>query len=335
MYDESKTPSVSVAGENANPLTLSVEALNIIQKQPRGWEWRLFARVIADECRQLAAIPRRCFVSQSNDASRLDVIASSVWLRERHEEIQPIFLEAASVVEGDNTEAFGPPGIPGDATKLVALARRLIACYRKALEWTCNVELTAIDFSHEDAAYEEAVIGRGVVVGIERFANEILAFWASIDSGPANHKMEASTITLQIGFKISYRFEESMKNVQTMLKTVGEAMSQYASGELLEEESTEGGHLYLAVNPSMEGLVKIGKTTRSPKERTQSLSAATGVPTPFILVFDVVVNDCLAAEEYVHQELENRGYRVSQRREFFRVPTAEAIKLMLEAERQF
>ena len=40
------------------------------------------------------------------------------------------------------------------------------------------------------------------------------------------------------------------------------------------------GFVYALINPSMEGLVKVGKTKRDPKGRANELSGATGV-TPF------------------------------------------------------
>ena len=85
----------------------------------------------------------------------------------------------------------------------------------------------------------------------------------------------------------------------------------------------------------MEGLVKIEKTMRSPKQRIQELSCATGVPSPFILLFDIAVADCAAAEAYVHRKMDGLGYRVSQSREFFRVPTSEAVRKMVESESLF
>jgi hypothetical protein len=96
-----------------------------------------------------------------------------------------------------------------------------------------------------------------------------------------------------------------------------------------------GGHIYVLINPSIEGLVKIGKTTGDPKERTRELSAATGVPTPFILAFDAYFEDCSRAEQYVHTAMERRGYRVAENREFFRAPLNEAIKVILDAQELF
>ena len=113
-------------------------------------------------------------------------------------------------------------------------------------------------------------------------------------------------------------------------------MSEVATADGSNESTfRRQGYLYLAVNPSMEGLVKIEKTMRSPKQRIQELSCATGVPSPFILLFDIAVADCAAAEAYVHRKMDGLGYRVSQSREFFRVPTSEAVRKMVESESLF
>jgi hypothetical protein len=47
----------------------------------------------------------------------------------------------------------------------------------------------------------------------------------------------------------------------------------------------EPGFIYILINPSMAGLVKIGKTTRDPEARAKELSQATGVPTPFYVAY--------------------------------------------------
>ena len=95
---------------------------------------------------------------------------------------------------------------------------------------------------------------------------------------------------------------------------------------------SDAGYVYLLINPSMEGLVKIGKTTQDPKGRAKELSAATGVPTPFIVVFDAYFEDCSQAEEYVQARLEQKNYRVSSSREFFTAPVNEAVKAIIEAQ---
>lgn len=83
------------------------------------------------------------------------------------------------------------------------------------------------------------------------------------------------------------------------------------------------------INPSYEGLVKIGKTTREPEERVKELSAATGVVSPFILVYKRLFQDCHTAESNIHTVLTDKGYRVSESREFFRLNVTDAINALI------
>jgi hypothetical protein len=93
------------------------------------------------------------------------------------------------------------------------------------------------------------------------------------------------------------------------------------------------GFLYVLVNPSMAGLVKVGRTDRDPASRARELSAATGVPTPFILVFEAAFPDSSEAERFVHSWLTERGFRLLATREFFNAPPGDAIRAVLEAQR--
>jgi hypothetical protein len=89
------------------------------------------------------------------------------------------------------------------------------------------------------------------------------------------------------------------------------------------------GFVYALINYSMPGLVKVGMTTRTTTERAAELSASTGVPTPFIVAFEVLVEDPAAAERQMHVELERAGYRLSPSREFFEAPLPSVINAML------
>jgi hypothetical protein len=89
------------------------------------------------------------------------------------------------------------------------------------------------------------------------------------------------------------------------------------------------GWVYVLVNPSIPGLVKIGQTTKSPAERAMELSRATGVATEFVLVFEQEFADCLAAERDIHAALDHCGMRYKSNREFFRGPIPDIIRVVL------
>ncbi len=88
------------------------------------------------------------------------------------------------------------------------------------------------------------------------------------------------------------------------------------------------GWVYVLVNPTFPGLVKVGRTTRLPSTRVAELSQATGVPTPFILVFEQAFEDCVAAERDIHAALDRCGMREAANREFFRGTTTEIVRLI-------
>lgn len=91
------------------------------------------------------------------------------------------------------------------------------------------------------------------------------------------------------------------------------------------------GYIYVLVNSSMPGLVKVGKTTREPAHRAAELSGVTGVATPFIVVFEQFFSDVDAAEVFIHTSLGRQGLRESENREFFRSQVNDVIKVVLQA----
>lgn len=74
------------------------------------------------------------------------------------------------------------------------------------------------------------------------------------------------------------------------------------------------GYVYILTNPSMPGLVKVGKTTSSPDVRALQLYT-TGVPEPFQVAHAVLSPDCHELEETMHSVMAE--IRVSSGREFF------------------
>lgn len=87
------------------------------------------------------------------------------------------------------------------------------------------------------------------------------------------------------------------------------------------------GYVYLLTNPSLPGLVKIGRTDRDPFARAAELQT-TGVPTPFEVLAALRVLDSAGVDPRVHQRLE--AQRVSGGREFFRLSLEAALHALYE-----
>lgn len=85
------------------------------------------------------------------------------------------------------------------------------------------------------------------------------------------------------------------------------------------------GYVYVLSNPSMPGVLKIGKTTRDVNARANELYQ-TGVPTPFKVEHHVYAPDCDHLEAAVHHHLAKD--RPDPAREFFSTPLEAAIELI-------
>lgn len=87
------------------------------------------------------------------------------------------------------------------------------------------------------------------------------------------------------------------------------------------------GYVYVLINQSMPGLVKIGCTQRDSRARARKLYT-TGVPTPFDIAFEVFSEDHEALENQMHAQLSS--FRVNGDREFFRYPLKDVISLLIQ-----
>ncbi len=87
------------------------------------------------------------------------------------------------------------------------------------------------------------------------------------------------------------------------------------------------GYVYILINQSMPGLLKIGKTTRNSRDRARELSTS-GVPTPFQVAFEIFSEDHEKLEHDIHRQLND--FRVATNREFFKYPIDKAICLLQE-----
>ncbi len=87
------------------------------------------------------------------------------------------------------------------------------------------------------------------------------------------------------------------------------------------------GYIYILINPSLQkDLLKIGKTTRTPDERSMELSSSTGVATSYYVAYEAETDNCDQAEALIHKELAK--FRYKEDREFFKIPLKTAIPIV-------
>lgn len=104
---------------------------------------------------------------------------------------------------------------------------------------------------------------------------------------------------------------------------------KYFYEEFMSDNKREIGYVYILTNPSMPGLVKIGRTNRDPEIRLKELNKPTSVATPFVIEFTIKTQNAKITEKLIHDKLIK--YRVNKKREFFKISLAQAHKISLNA----
>lgn len=86
------------------------------------------------------------------------------------------------------------------------------------------------------------------------------------------------------------------------------------------------GFVYVMHNPAMNGIYKIGFTMRSPHARALELSASTGVPLGYEIVYYGEIEEPASIEAEIHESLAE--FRLNESREFFRVKLAKIMSVI-------
>lgn len=83
------------------------------------------------------------------------------------------------------------------------------------------------------------------------------------------------------------------------------------------------GFIYIFSNDSMPDIYKVGFTMKSPVARANELSNSTSCPAPFDVVCYAEVQNPANVEAALHEQFQ--GFRVNERREFFRFDITDLI----------
>jgi hypothetical protein len=331
---------------------LSEKAADIIATRPTLWEHALLGQVICDEVarqQQHAKLSIRSRKDYSEAAFSISSNASlSLYMecaKDNMFRLKGLITRFSDLLAADNVAAFGPLGMPGDAKNIVQLSQHIGEYYADALAFVGDMQahrwtffepfprevsdiLTPIFTGLRDNLLIE---GAGIVRFYEEYGPEVLrrireAVARSTSGKPLN-------VDLAMNYKIKFEMSDEMDSSTALLNSISATATRRLDEKSLtpdlDLQNASSGFLYLLMNPSMPGLVKIGKTTRSTDERARELGGVSGVPTAFTVVFEVLVRDCHRAEKFVHERL--GSYRVSGNREFFQIAPSRAIEMMLDA----
>ncbi len=135
------TSSQKMAGIARN---LSGEALRLCLQKPTAWEYLLLGQVIEDGIDEVRDLRMEYQLGLAiGIAEYVPEFDMQSWSRPRMAELNRIIAALHIMFGNELREATGPPGAPGDAARIVFLAKGIVACYVEALSWSQRIRRAA------------------------------------------------------------------------------------------------------------------------------------------------------------------------------------------------
>ena len=119
-------------------------------------------------------------------------------------------------------------------------------------------------------------------------------------------------------------------NEPTLFEYAEGVKSKKASASSEAAAAVSTGYVYILTNPSLKGMVKIGKTRRPVNTRSKELYN-TAIPTEFVEFASLKTSKYAQVEELVHRILTKlTRKRVSEKREFYKIKPQEALEILTD-----
>ncbi len=121
---------------------------------------------------------------------------------------------------------------------------------------------------------------------------------------------------------------QSSSQKQAAAQSIPQPVQPTALGKKMSSTAPEVSSqiVYVLTNPSMPGLVKIGKTTQMEVEMRMKQLYGTGVPVPFDCAFACQVKDAAEVEKVLHFAFDND--RINPNREFFQIEPERVVAIL-------
>jgi hypothetical protein len=128
---------------------LSARSLQLVLERPVGWEFRLFTSVLAEEIEKDQEFSWDLKYGLKIGAVRpLDNVALMMqWVQQKLADIGGLVHSADRLMNQAIQEALGPPGVPGDAERIVYVSRRIARVRKELLAW--SIEFNCADVQPE------------------------------------------------------------------------------------------------------------------------------------------------------------------------------------------
>ena len=173
---DGREPLLPPAGWSGKSPQTPGETAQLLRERPAGWEYLLFAGTLAQGVRSLEGKYRdhelRFAVRSDKYVADSDAVA---YVNHSMDTAQSIANGLAALFDPTAQErAFGAPGSPGDAERIVHLAERVVTLYEEFMDWSADLRGVAVSSRFHELFELTARLNEKVVEEFRQFIASVV-----------------------------------------------------------------------------------------------------------------------------------------------------------------
>jgi len=192
-------------------------SLALVLERPSFWEHLLFANTFVEEIKMVKEhdwdVQYGVILGPGPYLREWDEVFD--WITKHTNEAERLVMSFANLINTALPDALGPPGISGDAVKLVYVSRRLADTYKAALEWSREPKRVSVPDEFQKIVSILGGFLSEVTQGIEALSENLLE---QLNTGIARGPGESGQIVIKITVTFALhgfdQFEEEIQRLR-------------------------------------------------------------------------------------------------------------------------
>ena len=208
-------------------LSLDGTAFQTVILCPAGWEYKLFGQVLAAGLDEIID-RRRDFnfgitLAPGQQFQTFDELTDYITLKT--EQLQRAISTVSTLIYKTLPEAFGAPGVAGDADYIVYSANRMLEVYSSIIDWSLDFSAIVTDEEFSGLVNSFSKMCEVTLCDIEKFSKEYCEMIGSI---PDNISENSEPISLSITLTLSSpNTDEYYHEINKLRQKYGLAIEKY------------------------------------------------------------------------------------------------------------
>lgn len=205
----------------SDPLVASLgpKAFRLAVEKSIGWEWLLFAQVLADEIASYSSkrLDTEFGISFGEPIPLEEVHDVTTWVSSRFAWISTTTEQLSRALNTGFIKAVGEPGEPGDLKRIVHLAKRIGNGYEQLLDWKLQFLRVSCDDEFETLMKLASKFSSNAIQEIEEFSAHLYTtIEGHIQNIDAYEKGTVITITLTLTVPDIEPFSEEIARLESL-----------------------------------------------------------------------------------------------------------------------